>query len=67
MRKRRIGCALFGLCWAALFLFTNFGLALGDYLGSGLNPLSVLFWLEIAVIVVVGLLFYRAEMKDGEV
>jgi hypothetical protein len=62
-----LGCLIFGVCWAALFVFTNFGLALGDYAGSGVNRLSILFWFEIAVLVVGGWLFYRAEMKDGEV
>ena len=57
---------MFGLFWAALFTLTNFGLALGDYAGSGVDPLSVLFWTEIAVFVVGAVLFYRAEMKDSE-
>ena len=67
MRKSRIGCLVFGLCWAAIFIFTNIGLALGDPVDrTATNPLSVAFWIELAVLVVGGWFFYRREMKDGE-
>jgi len=67
VRSRRLGCLVFGVCWAAIFVFTNFGLAIGDPADpTAINPLDVLFWLEIAVLVVVGWLFYRAEMRGGE-
>jgi hypothetical protein len=61
-----LGCLIFGLAWTATFVFTNFGLALGDPVDpSAINPLSAAFWIEIAVLVVAAVLFYRAEMKDG--
>ena len=67
MKSRRIGCLIFGLVWAAIFAFTNFGLALGDPVDrNAINPLSVAFWIEIAVFVVAAILFYRVNMKDGE-
>jgi hypothetical protein len=40
----------FGICWAAIFLFTNVGMALGDPVDpNAINPLSVLFWIELGV------------------
>ena len=63
-----MGCLIFGLCWAAIFVFTNYGSALGDPVDpSAMNPLAVAFWIEIAVFVVGAALFYRAEMKDSDV
>lgn len=68
MKRRRVGCLAFGVCWASLFLFTNFGLALGDPVDpNGTNPLTVLFWVEIVVFVVGAILFFRAEVRDPEV
>jgi lipopolysaccharide export LptBFGC system permease protein LptF len=67
VRGRRLGCQMFGILWALVFGFTNFGLALGGPVDrSAINPLSIVFWIEIAVLVVAGWLFYRAEMKDRE-
>ena len=67
MRSHRLGCLIFGLAWAVIFGFTNFGLALGDPVDpTATNPLAVAFWIEIAVLVVGALIFYRREMKDGE-
>ena len=71
MKTRRVGCLIFGIVWALVFAVTNFGLALGDFAdpeqwANRVNPLSVLFWIEIVVFVVGALLFYRLEMKDGE-
>ena len=67
MKTRRVGCLAFGLVWAAIFFFTNFGLALGDPVDrTAINPLAVAFWVEIAVLVVGALWFYCAEKKDGE-
>ena len=66
MKSRRLGCLFFGVCWAIVFGLTNFGLALGDPVDpTAVNPLSVMLWVEIVVLVVVGGLFYRAEMKDS--
>jgi hypothetical protein len=64
--KLRLGCLSFGLVWAAIFGFTNFGLALGDPDPGPINLLAVAFWVELAVFVVGAVLFYRAEMKDSE-
>jgi hypothetical protein len=67
VKKRRWGCLAFGLVWAAIFGFTNFGLALGDPVDrTATNPLAVAFWVELAVLVVGGFFFYRREMKGGE-
>ena len=66
MTSRRWGCLFFGLVWVAVFGFTNFGLALGDLNPGAPDILGVAFWIEIAALVVAALLFYRAEMKDGE-
>ena len=67
MKSRRLGCLFFGVCWAIAFGFTNFGLAIGDPVDpNAINPLGVLFWVEVAVLVAVGWLFYRAEKKDSE-
>ena len=67
MKQRRLGCLIFGVLWAFVFGFTNFGLALGDPVDrSAINPLSIVLWIEIAAPVVAGWLFYRAEMKDRE-
>jgi lipopolysaccharide export LptBFGC system permease protein LptF len=67
VKSRRTGCLVFGVVWAVVFGFTNLVLALGHPANpTAINPLSVAFWIEIAVLVVVGWLFYRAEMKDGE-
>ena len=67
MRKRRLGCLTFGVAWAAIFIFINFGLALGDPVDpNAINPLSVAFWIAIGVLIVGAALFYRAEMKDGD-
>ena len=70
MKQRRIGCMAFGVVWAVLFVVTNFGLALGDQADGphdrSTNPLSVVFWGEIAVLVVGLALFVRAEMKDAD-
>lgn len=56
----------FGVCWTIIFLFTNFGLAVGDPAGPT-NPLRVLFWVELAVFVLAAAAFFRAEMKDMDV
>lgn len=57
----------FGICWAALVLFTNFGVALGHPADeSAINPLKVLLWLELAALVVGVAVFIRAEMKDPD-
>ena len=64
---RRLGCLLFGVCWAALFIFTNFGLAIGHPADPDNNPLEWLFWGEIVIFVIGAALFYRAEMKDSDV
>ncbi len=67
-KRRRIGCLAFGLAWVVVFVMTNFGLALGQPADpDAVNPLDVIFWAELAVLVGAGLLFYRSEMKDGEV
>jgi hypothetical protein len=42
-------------------------MALGDPAPDGTNYLKAIFWIEIAVFVVVAVLFYRVGMKDGEV
>ncbi len=58
-----MGCLAFGVCWAAIFLFTNFGLAFGDPVDpDAINPLRVLFWIELGVFVVGATVFVRAEM-----
>lgn len=60
----------FGIVWAIVFVMTNFGLALGDHADGpndrSINPLTVVFWIEIAIFVVGLALFVRAEMKDAE-
>jgi lipopolysaccharide export LptBFGC system permease protein LptF len=62
-----VGCLIFGICWTIVFGLTNYVLALGDPVDpTALNPVSVAFWVEIAVLVVAGWLFYRAEMRGGE-
>jgi hypothetical protein len=58
---------LFGLCWAALFVLTNFGLALGHPGDPENNSLEWIFWGEIVVFVIGAALFYRAEMRDSDV
>jgi hypothetical protein len=67
MKPRRLGCLAFGVCWTALFLFTNFGLALGhpDH-ETSINPLEAMFWIELAVFVIGAAVFVRAEIKDPE-
>jgi hypothetical protein len=64
--KRRVGCLSFGLGWAAVFVLTNIGMALGDPEPGARNPLATAFWIQIAVFVAGAVLFYRAEMKDSE-
>ena len=67
-KRRRIGCLTFGLAWAVVFVMTNFGLALGQPDDpDAVNPLDVMFWAELAILAGAGWLYYRAEMKDGEV
>ena len=60
----------FGIGWVIVFVVTNFGLALGDHADGpndrSTNPLAAVFWVEIAVFVVVLALFVRAEMKDAD-
>lgn len=68
MKRRRVGCLAFGLCWGAMFLFTNVGLALGDPVDpNAINPLRVLFWIELGLFVVGAVVFVRAEMRDPDV
>lgn len=67
MRRRRVGCLVFGLCWAALVAFTFFGLAIGDPVDrNAINPLRVLFWIELGVFAAVAALFARAGMSDSD-
>jgi len=67
MKPRRLGCLVFGVCWTLVFVFTNFGLALGSEDDrSAVNPLTILFWIEITVFVAVAALFYLAEQRDAE-
>jgi hypothetical protein len=55
----------FGICWAVLFIFTNVGLALGHPVDEdAINPLKVLFWIELGAFVIGAAVFFRAEMKD---
>ena len=68
VKRRRIGCLAFGLAWSAVFVITNFGLALAHPVDpDAVNPLDVMFWAELAILAGAAWLFYRAEMKDGEV
>jgi hypothetical protein len=66
---------LFGLIWALLFFITNLGFALGDCVrdqatGQCEGQSSILrrsiIPAELVLLVVVGWIFYRREMKDGE-
>jgi len=64
--KRWTGCLAFGLVWALVFAFTNFVLAVGDPVDdAAAHNITLVFWIEIAVLVVAAALFYRAEMKDS--
>jgi len=60
----------FGAVWAIVFVVTNFGLALGDFAEGpndrSTNPLTVVFWVEVAVFVVGMAWFVRAELKDAD-
>ena len=70
---RRIGCIGFGLAWTFLVIFTVAFFALGDCerdpnTGNCLNqPVHlerIVFGSELLLLVVVGWIFYRREMKD---
>ena len=66
--KRRLGCLALGVCCAVLIVFTFFGLALGHPVDQNtIDPMQVLFWVEVGILVVGVVLFIRAEMKDPEV
>jgi hypothetical protein len=72
--ERRIGCLVFGIVWAALFIvvigFANMGdCAEPDYAQceSRRDVINnVLVGIAVVGIVVVGWIFYRAEMKDSD-
>ena len=75
--KRRIGCLAFGLVWAIIFGFTNFAFALGDPAHIDCTGISncdpypsrwadYLLWIEIGVLIVGALIFYRAEMRNND-
>lgn len=58
----------FGICWAIVFVLTNFGLALGHPSDErAINPLRLLFWTEVGLFVIGAALFFRAEMKDPDI
>ena len=74
-RGRRIGCITFGVAWAILLILTIGFFALGDCerdLSTGnclhqpVHLERIVFGSELLLLVVVGWLFYRREMKDGE-
>ena len=76
-KSRRIGCLAFGIVWAVIFALTNFMFALGDPAPIDCTGIpnckpyptrwtDSLLWIEIGVLIVGALIFYRAEKKDGE-
>jgi hypothetical protein len=77
VKTRRVGCLLFGLVWAGIFLLTIVGLALGDPAPIDCTGIpncdpypkrwqDYLPLIEAGVLVLGALLFYRAEMKDSD-
>ena len=74
-KARRVGCMIFALCWVALFMLTSLFFALGDCerdpaTGECLNqPVQLermVFGAELLLLVGVGWIFYRHEMRDDE-
>jgi hypothetical protein len=72
-RVRRVGCLLFGIAWASLIFCTVALFALGDCerdpntgncLNQPVNFERIVFGSELLLLVVVGWIFYRREMKD---
>ncbi len=67
MKRRRLGCLAFGVCWAAFFVITNIGLALGHSADEeATNPLAVLFWVELGTLLIAAAAYVRAEMKSPD-
>jgi len=72
-RVRRAGCLIFGFAWAFLVFIPVALFALGDCerdpktgdcLNQPLNSERIVFGSELLLLVVVGWIFYRREMKD---
>ena len=72
---RRVGCITFAVFWVLLFMLTCLFFALGDCerdLNTGHclhQPVNLERWVfgsELLLLVGVGWVFYRREMKDGE-
>lgn len=77
MQPRRAGCLVFGLVWAGVFAMTVFGVAVGDpapvdCTGVGNCDPYPKRWtdylplIEIGVLIVAGILFYRAEISSDD-
>ena len=72
-RPKRVGCLAFGLAWSLVFVFTNIVFALGDCERDwdtgrckGTLIRRSVIPAELLVLVGVGWIFYRREMRDGE-
>ena len=66
---------IFACCWVALFMLTNLFFALGDCardpdtgqcLNQPVHLKRIVFGCELLLLVGVGVIFYRREMKDSE-
>jgi cbb3-type cytochrome oxidase subunit 3 len=74
-RSRRTGCIAFGVFWILLFLLTCLFFALGDCerdpdtgdcMHQPVQLERMVFGGELLLLVAVGWIFYRREMKDDE-
>jgi hypothetical protein len=74
-KARRAGCLIFAFFWLALLVLTVLFFALGDCerdpstgncLHQPVDLERLVFGAELLLLVVVGWIFYRREMKDRE-
>jgi vacuolar-type H+-ATPase subunit I/STV1 len=65
--KRRLGWQVFGACWLTILFLTIVALALAHATAESIvNLLTIAFWLEVAVLIAAGWLYYRSVMRDTE-
>jgi hypothetical protein len=77
VKPRRVGCLLFGLVWSTIFLMTYVMFAIGDPAPIDCTGIyncdpypkrwtDHLLLIELGVLILGGVIFYRAEMKGDD-